>query len=91
MQVTTVIAIYFMIWWISLFAVLPFGIRSQHEGEEFAEGTDPGAPIAARIGMKLVWTTVVATIVFGILTVIYRSGVVHLDAFMNWLLPGGRY
>ena len=29
--------------------------------------------------------------VFGILTVIYQSGVVDLDAFMNWLLPGGRY
>jgi predicted secreted protein len=91
MQVTTVIAIYFLIWWLSLFVVLPFGIRSQHEDVEFSEGTDPGAPIAARIGMKLVWTTVVATIVFGILTVIYRSGVVDLDAFMNWLLPGGRY
>jgi predicted secreted protein len=91
MQVTTVIAIYFLIWWLSLFVVLPFGIRSQHEGDEFAEGTDPGAPIAARIGKKLVWTTVVATIVFGILTVIYRSGVVDLDAFMNWPLPGGRY
>ncbi|HVV80150.1 MAG TPA: DUF1467 family protein [Pseudolabrys sp.] len=91
MQITTVIAIYFLIWWIVLFAVLPFGIRSQHEGAEFAEGTDPGAPIAARIGMKLVWTTVVATVVFIILAVIYQSGVINLDAFMNWLLPGGRY
>jgi predicted secreted protein len=91
MQITTVIAIYFLIWWIALFAVLPFGIRSQHEGEEFAEGTDPGAPIAARIGMKLVWTTVVATVVFGILTAIYRSGIVDLTAFMEWLRPAGRY
>jgi predicted secreted protein len=91
MQITTVIAIYFLIWWIVLFAVLPFGIRSQHEGAEFAKGTDPGAPIAARIGMKLVWTTVVATVVFIILAVIYQSGVINLDAVMNWLLPGGRY
>jgi predicted secreted protein len=87
MQTTTVIAIYFLIWWLSLFAVLPFGIRSQHEGESFAEGTDPGAPIAARIGMKLVWTTVVASLVFGILVAVYKTGVIDLSAFMAWLIP----
>jgi predicted secreted protein len=87
MQTTTVIAIYFLIWWLSLFAVLPFGIRSQHEGEDFTEGTDPGAPIAARIGRKLVWTTIVASIVFGILTVFYESGLIDLGAFMAWLIP----
>ena len=87
MQVTTAIAIYFLIWWITLFAVLPFGIRSQHEGEEIAEGTDPGAPIMARIGMKLVWTTVVASIVFAMLAAIYHYKLVDLGAFMAWLIP----
>ena len=48
MQLTTVVAIYFLIWWITLFAVLPFGIRSQHEGEDYAQGTDTGAPRRAR-------------------------------------------
>jgi predicted secreted protein len=87
MQVTTAIAIYFLIWWITLFAVLPFGVRSQHEGDDYPEGTDPGAPIAARIGRKLVWTTIVASIVFGILTALYESGVIDLGAFMAWLIP----
>jgi predicted secreted protein len=32
-SVTTAVAIYFLIWWITLFAVLPFGVRAQHEGE----------------------------------------------------------
>jgi predicted secreted protein len=87
MQITTAIAIYFLIWWITLFAVLPFGIRSQHEGEEFAEGTDPGAPIMARVGMKLVWTTIVASIVFAMLTAIYHYKLVDIGAFMAWLIP----
>jgi predicted secreted protein len=84
---TTIIAIYFLIWWITLFAVLPFGVRSQHEGEEYTEGTDPGAPIAARIGIKLLWTTAVASVVFGLLAVAYKSGVIDLGAFMVWLRP----
>ena len=64
MQITTVIAIYFLIWWVTLFAVLPFGVRSQHEGDDYAQGTDPGAPIMASIGRKLIWTTIVATLIF---------------------------
>jgi predicted secreted protein len=87
MQTTTAIAIYFLIWWITLFAVLPFGVRSQHEGEDFAQGTDPGAPILARIGMKLVWTTVVASIVFAILAAIYKYKLIDIGAFMAWLIP----
>ena len=37
------IAIYFTIWWIVLFAILPWGVRSQHEDGEVVAGTDPGA------------------------------------------------
>jgi predicted secreted protein len=87
MQTTTAIAIYFLIWWITLFAVLPFGVRSQHEGDGYAQGTDPGAPILARIGMKLVWTTIVASIVFAILATIYKYKLIDLGAFMAWLIP----
>jgi len=74
MQIGTVIAIYFLIWWVVLFAVLPWGVRSQAEGGEVVPGTDPGAPVAHRLWSKLGWTTVVATIVFGILYVIYVRG-----------------
>jgi predicted secreted protein len=86
-RITTVIAIYFLIWWIVLFAVLPWGVRSQHEGEHYAQGTDPGAPIVSRIAMRLVWTTVVASVVFAILVAIYNSGLVDLGGFMAWLRP----
>lgn len=37
------VAIYFIIWWLCLFAVLPFGVRSQVE-----EGTSFPAPTGAR-------------------------------------------
>lgn len=87
MQVTTVIAIYFLIWWVTLFAVLPFGVRSQHEGEDYTQGTDPGAPIVARIGRKLMWTTVVATVIFVVLAGIYRSGIIDFANWTAWIGP----
>ena len=51
MPVTTALAIFFLIWWVVLFAVLPWGVRGQHEGDggEIVPGTDPGAPVLPRL------------------------------------------
>ena len=32
--ISTAFAIYFVLWWITLFVTLPFGVRSQHEDGE---------------------------------------------------------
>ena len=79
MSIVTVIAIYFIIWWLVLFAVLPWGVRSQSESGELAPGTDPGAPAVPRLGRKLLWTTVIAAMVFALLQVIYRYRLITLD------------
>ncbi len=79
MQIGTVIAIYFIIWWVVLFAVLPWGIRSQQESGDVAPGTDPGAPAAHVIWRKLFWTTVTSAVLFGILTVIYKENLIPLE------------
>lgn len=66
MNLFTAFAVYFVIWWVTLFIVLPYGNRSQAEAGEIAEGTDPGAPVNARIWQKLFWNSIAAAIVFGI-------------------------
>jgi predicted secreted protein len=77
---TTALAIYFVMWWIVLFAVLPFGVRNPHEaGEAVEPGHDPGAPVAHAIGKKLIWTTIVTTIVFGLFWAAYTYRLVTLD------------
>lgn len=58
------LAIYFTIWWIVLFAVLPFGVRSQHEDADMTPGTDPGAPVAPRLLLKALITTAVSCVLF---------------------------
>jgi len=79
MSVSTAIAIYFIVWWVVLFAVLPWGVRSQDESGEIAPGTDPGAPAVHTVWMKLLWTTAVATVVFGIMAAIYLLGLIPYD------------
>jgi predicted secreted protein len=77
MGIATGIAIYFLIWWVVLFAVLPWGVRPQ--GDEAVPGSDPGAPQVPRIWMKLVWTTVTSTVVFAVCAFVYLKGLVSLD------------
>jgi predicted secreted protein len=79
MTITTIIAIYFIIWWVVLFAVLPWGVRSQEESGRVSPGTDPGAPAVHKVWMKLLWTTVIASVVFGILAAIYKLGLIPFD------------
>ena len=85
MSIFTGLAIYFIIWWVVLFAVLPWGVHSQHESGEMAPGTDPGAPVLANIKRKLVWTTVVATVVFAAWLLVYTYRLITIDQLAAWL------
>lgn len=82
MPVTTGIAIFFLIWWIVLFVVLPWGIRSQQEEGAVAPGTDPGAPALPRLRRVLVWTTVVSIVVFAGCYVVYVKQLVTINGLM---------
>ncbi|MDF2812370.1 MAG: hypothetical protein K0S56_3401 [Microvirga sp.] len=62
----------FIIWWTLLFAILPFGVRSQAEAGEVTRGTEPGAPAAPALREKALWTTLVAAVVL---------------VFTAWVLP----
>ena len=68
------LAIYFTVWFIVLFAVLPWGVRSQHEEGEYAQGTDPGAPVAPKLLAKALWTTLISAIIFAGLMAYLRFG-----------------
>jgi predicted secreted protein len=78
-QISTGFAIYFVVWWIVLFLTLPFGVRSQHEDGAGAPGTDPGAPIIAGMGRKLIWTTVISAVFFAAAYLAYAAGYLNVE------------
>jgi predicted secreted protein len=85
MPISTALAIFFLIWWVVLFAVLPWGVRSQHEGGEVVPGTDPGAPAIPSIGRKLIWTTLVAAVIFAGFYVVYVNRLVTIEGLARLL------
>lgn len=80
MNLASALAIYFIIWWLVLFLVLPFGIRNAHEsGEAVEEGNEPGAPVRPRLLLKALITTILATAVFTIFYLAQTRGLLSLD------------
>lgn len=78
-SISTAFAIYFVLWWIVLFAVLPFGVRSQAESGDELSGTDPGAPIRPQMGRKLIWTTIISALIFGIAMAASKAGFLTIE------------
>jgi predicted secreted protein len=66
-------AIFLTIWFTVLFAVLPFGVRSQHETGEIAPGSDPGAPAAPNLLAKFAVTTLISAFVFAAVAILVKD------------------
>lgn len=60
-------ALYFVLWWLCLFLVLPFGARNQSDTGDVIKGTEPGAPILFRLWPKLLATSILAAVVLAAL------------------------
>ena len=66
MSIAFGLALYFIIWWTVLFAVLPFGIRTQGEAGDVIPGTPASAPATPQLLRVVAITTVIAAVVFAV-------------------------
>ena len=65
MPILSTFAVYFVIWWLTLFIVLPIGMRSQQEEGEVVLGTVASAP-AKFSGLRVViLTSLIAALLQG--------------------------
>lgn len=80
-------AIYFIVWWIVLLAVLPWGVKSQDESGEITHGTDPGAPARPLLLRKAIATTVISALLLGAGYTAWATGLVGTDLLPGALIP----
>ncbi|RVD70576.1 DUF1467 family protein [Mesorhizobium sp. M4A.F.Ca.ET.029.04.2.1] len=67
------IALFFATWWVVLFAVLPFSLRTQDEDKDVTLGTVPSAPRAACADRAAFRTTIATLVLLGIFYGITRG------------------
>jgi len=70
MATSTIIAIYFLIWWLTLFAVLPWGVRIPDKAEP---GHADSAPVKPMLGRKVLATTAITAVLWLIVYLVVQS------------------
>lgn len=75
MPIVAGIMVYFVIWWVVLFAVLPFGVQIDGNVEK---GFASSAPNNPHLGWKFLVTTLVAAFIWGIIQFIMVYELVSL-------------
>jgi len=80
------IVVYLLVWWIVLFAILPFGTRPDPEGDPAAGGWR-GAPERPLLARKLAATTLVAALIWLGIDLVVASDWISFRS--GWLaMPG---
>lgn len=78
MSLTLAIAIYFIIWWTVLFAILPIGVRTQGEAGDVVPGTPESAPVRPRFVLIIGLTTLVSALVFALVYAVVAWQIVDI-------------
>ena len=62
MSITGSLIIFVLIWWIIFFSLLPIDVDRKHK--EMVEGVDKGSPENPKIIKKIIYTTIITSIIF---------------------------
>ncbi len=82
MSIVFLVAVYFVVWWVVLFAVLPFGVHTQAEAGSVVPGTPESAPAAFRLSRVLVITTIASGFVFAAFWLAVRWRIIDLQGLV---------
>jgi predicted secreted protein len=82
MSILTAIFIYFLIWWLVIFTMLPLGVERH---DEPGRGYDAGAPKAADLKRKLKLTSIVSAVILAVIWILVEQGVIR---WTDWFTRG---
>ena len=84
MNLTGGIVLYAVLWFLVLFVLLPFGQKSQADVGEVTPGTPAGAQHAPKLKKKMIWATVIAGVLWGIIAYVILGGVITREDIEGW-------
>lgn len=80
MKWTSIIAIYLLFWTLTLFAVLPFGVKTADEaGEDKVKGQADSAPVRPMLARKFAWTSIIAAVLMAIFWAVDSTGLISFN------------
>lgn len=80
MSFLNAVFIYVLIWWVTLFTVLPLGVERHTEK---GKGYDAGAPKHHNLKKKLVLNSAIAAVILGIIEILVLLEVIQWDKWFR--------
>lgn len=89
MSIVSAIVLYAVIWFLVLFLVLPMRLETQGDRGEIVPGTQAGAPANLNMKRKALVTTLVAAVIWAVVTAVILSGAITVRDidFFNRMTP----
>jgi len=80
MSITGSLIIFVLIWWIIFFSLLPIDVDRKHK--EMVEGVDKGSPENPKIIKKIIYTTIITSIIFIGIFMLVKYDYINLRRFI---------
>ena len=80
MSITGSIVVFVCLWWIVFFALLPIDVNRKTEGN--IRGIDPGAPENPKLLKKIIYSSLITSIIFIIIYILVRYEYLNLRNFL---------
>ena len=81
MSITGSLIIFVLIWWIIFFSLLPIDVDRKHK--EMVEGADKGSPENPKIIKKIIFTTIITSIIFIGIFMLVKYDYLNLRRFIS--------
>ena len=81
MSITGSLIIFVSIWWIIFFSLLPIDVDRKHK--EMVEGVDKGSPENPKIIKKIIYTTIITSIIFIGIFMLVKYDYLNLRRFIS--------
>ena len=81
MSITGSLIIFVLIWWIIFFSLLPIDVDRKHK--EIIEGADKGSPENPKIIKKIIYTTIITSIIFIGIFILVKYDYLNLRRFIS--------
>tara|TARA_B100001741_G_scaffold272701_1_gene241431 strand:+ start:194 stop:439 length:246 start_codon:yes stop_codon:yes gene_type:complete len=81
MSITGSLIIFVLIWWIIFFSLLPIDVERKHK--EMVEGADKGSPENPKIIKKIIYTTIITSIIFIGIFMLVKYDYLNLRRFIS--------
>ncbi len=90
MSISAILVMFAVIWFMTLFVVLPIGMQTQGEAGEVVPGTHASAPADVNLKRKAMWVTIITIPIWAITCGIILSGWVTMDMFDIYKPPSSQ-